>query len=227
MVDAVDVNALTGASTKAQTSKLKLTDDFDTFLTLLTTQLQNQDPLEPLDTNQFTQQLVEFASVEQLIDQSASLEDLISLQEENRQIGAAAYIGNTIEYDGSAAPLVDGEANWAYVLPSDASSVELKVLDSNGTAVFTTGGSNTAGIHTFNWDGSKDFGPDAAPGNYKLSVVAKNSEGKDLTAEIRSIGKVTGVDLSSGEPLLSVSGILVSTSTLLGVEAPKTTISDS
>ena len=138
MVDAVDVNALTGASTKAQTSKLKLTDDFDTFLTLLTTQLQNQDPLEPLDTNQFTQQLVEFASVEQLIDQSASLEDLIALQEETTQIGAAGYIGNTIEYDGSAAPFVDGKANWAYVLPSDATSVELKVLDSSGTAVFTT-----------------------------------------------------------------------------------------
>tara|TARA_R110000787_G_scaffold137458_23_gene250766 strand:+ start:29915 stop:30598 length:684 start_codon:yes stop_codon:yes gene_type:complete len=227
MVDAVDVNALTGASTKAQTSKLKLTDDFDTFLTLLTTQLQNQDPLEPLDTNQFTQQLVEFASVEQLIDQSASLEDLIALQEETTQIGAAGYIGNTIEYDGSAAPFVDGKANWAYVLPSDATSVELKVLDSSGTAVFTTDGATSAGVHTFDWDGSENFGSGAAPGNYQLSVVAKNSEGKDITAEIRSIGKVTGLDLSSGEPLLSVNGILVSTSTLLGVEAPKTTISDS
>jgi flagellar basal-body rod modification protein FlgD len=227
MVDAIDVNSLTGASTKADKAGLKLTEDFDTFLTLLTTQLQNQDPLEPLDTNQFTQQLVEFASVEQLIDQSASLEDLIALQEENTQIGAAGYIGNTIEYDGEAAPFVDGEANWSYILEGDATTVELKVLDSEGTAVYTTEGSTTAGLHTFNWDGSEDFGAGADPGNYSLSVTAKNADGKTVDSSVRAIGKVTGVDLTSGEPILSVNGILVTTSALLGVEAPKTTTSDS
>lgn len=227
MVDAIDVNSLTGAGTKADKAGLKLTEDFDTFLTLLTTQLQNQDPLEPLDTNQFTQQLVEFASVEQLIDQSASLEDLIALQEENTQIGAAGYIGNTIEYDGEAAPFVDGEANWSYILEGDATTVELKVLDSEGTAVYTTEGSTTAGLHTFNWDGSEDFGAGADPGNYSLSVTAKNADGKTVESSVRAIGKVTGVDLTSGEPILSVNGILVTTSALLGVEAPKTTTSDS
>lgn len=227
MVDAIDVNALTGASTKAEKSSLKLTEDFDTFLTLLTTQLQNQDPLEPLDTNQFTQQLVEFASVEQLIAQSTSLEDLIALQEQNSQISSASYIGNTIEYEGAAAPFVDGEANWAYSISKDAATVELKVLDSDGSAVYTTSGSTTGGLHTFSWDGSEDFGSGADTGNYTLSVTAKDSEGNKITSDIRSIGKVTGVDLTSGEPLLSVNGILVSTSALLGVEAPKTTTSNS
>ena len=141
--------------------------------------------------------------------------------------GAAGYIGNTIEYDGEAAPFVDGEANWSYILEGDATTVELKVLDSEGTAVYTTEGSTTAGLHTFNWDGSEDFGAGADPGNYSLSVTAKNADGKTVDSSVRAIGKVTGVDLTSGEPILSVNGILVTTSALLGVEAPKTTTSDS
>src|SRR5665213_1167428 len=91
-------SATSGASSSGSSSALSFTSNFNTFLTLLTTQLQNQDPLSPMDTNTFTQQLVSFSEVEQQIDTNNNLQNLIQLQTANEAISALPLIGDQINY---------------------------------------------------------------------------------------------------------------------------------
>src|SRR3974390_2835673 len=91
-----------------------LAGNFNEFLKLLTTQLQNQDPLSPMDTNQFTQQLVQFSSVEQQINMNTQLSTLISLQQTAQTAQAASFIGATVTVNGATAQLVNGRATWNY-----------------------------------------------------------------------------------------------------------------
>ncbi|MGB1540522.1 MAG: flagellar hook assembly protein FlgD, partial [Rickettsiales bacterium] len=103
MVDAVSAAAgVVDANSKANQARSKLSGDFDTFLLLLTTQLQNQDPIEPLDTNEFTAQLVQFANVEQAIDTNSNLETMISMQQGTQINNAVNYIGNFVEAKGNS-----------------------------------------------------------------------------------------------------------------------------
>ena len=114
---------VSGTSTNASTTNTSSTatagiaDNFQTFLTLLTTQLQNQNPLDPLDTNQFTQQLVQFAGVEQQLRQNDQLKTLIAIEKSSQSTQALAYVGNTVAVDGSKAQF-DGSATWNISLPA-------------------------------------------------------------------------------------------------------------
>src|ERR1700760_3589524 len=91
-----------------------LAGNFQTFLTLLTTQLQNQNPLDPLDTNQFTQQLVEFAGVEQQLKSNDQLSTLVSLQQTAQNTQALGFVGQTVSVDGSTQNLTNGSAAWTF-----------------------------------------------------------------------------------------------------------------
>ena len=107
-----------GSSTSFATSSLA--ENFDTFLTLLTVQLQNQDPLDPLDTNEFTSQLVQFTAVEQAIATNNNLESLIGLTELSHAATRISYLGKEVEAPGSTSYLTDGKAEWSYVLDDEA-----------------------------------------------------------------------------------------------------------
>src|ERR1700745_1994530 len=92
----------------------QLSGNFQTFLTLLTTQLKNQDPLSPMDSNQFTQQLVQFSQVEQQINSNKNLEDLIALTKSQSATNAVSYLGKTLTLTDGTAALQNGTANWTY-----------------------------------------------------------------------------------------------------------------
>ena len=94
--------------------------DFDTFLKILTTQLQNQNPLDPIDSSQFTDQLVQFSSVEQSIKTNKNLEQLIALSGANAFTGVVSYIGKEVTAEGAATNLKDGAASWSFSLTKDA-----------------------------------------------------------------------------------------------------------
>src|SRR5258706_3924220 len=111
----------------AQRAQKQLSTNFNTFLTLLTTQLKNQDPLSPMDSNQFTQQLVQFSQVEQQIDSNKNLESLISLTKTQTTTNAVSYLGKTLTITDGTAALQNGAAKWAYSLPSDAASTKLMI----------------------------------------------------------------------------------------------------
>jgi flagellar basal-body rod modification protein FlgD len=218
VTSAVSAAQAQSASTSAAANSQKtLSTNFDTFLTLLTTQLQNQDPLSPMDSNQFTQQLVQFSQVEQQINSNKNLESLIALTKTQATTNAVSYLGRTLTVTDGTAALQGGKADWAYSLPSDATSTKLMVTDAKGHAVFTATGETNAGIHAFSWDGKDSAGNDAPAGTYKLTVSAKGADGTALTSSIASQGVISEVDLTGTEPTLMIGplGIPLSKATLI------------
>ncbi len=218
---------ITSAATAASTSSTSATStsttnglnqDFNTFLTLLTTQLQNQDPLSPLDTNQFTQQLVSFSGVEQQINTNKNLTQLISLQSASQTIDSLPLVGQSIEYNEPTAPLANGQATYIYTLPTDASAATLTIKDANGKAVYSEKADTDAGTHVFSWDGKNSAGvqlPDG--GNYTLSVVAAAANSTAITANVASIGTVAGVGVVNGTASFTINGMTVPMSDLVTI----------
>jgi flagellar basal-body rod modification protein FlgD len=202
MVDAV---ASTNAAASA-TGRARLAENFDTFLTLLTTQLKNQDPLSPMDSTQFTQQLVQMTGVEQQLLTNDLLEKLVS----NTGSGiatAVSLIGKEVRADSDLAALSGGKAEWVYKLDRAASDVKVEVLDSKGRVVQTIAPSdNKAGEHTFTWDGKTAVGSTAAEGVYSLRVTAKDSEGSTVPTGIVAQGVVTGVQQVDGQTVVTING---------------------
>mgnify|MGYP000415501120 CR=1 FL=1 len=136
MTDEVSAfSALNGTSgqTAAKSAGVSLAGDFDQFLTLLTTQLANQDPLSPMDTTEFTNQLVLFAGVEQQIASNENLEELISLSGGNQAVQAVSYIGKKAEANGNIFQLTENGAEIGYELASEAQPATILTFDEHDT----------------------------------------------------------------------------------------------
>jgi len=176
-----------------------LADNFDTFLRLLTQQLQNQDPLNPMDSQEFVTQLVQFSSVEQQIAQTRSLDALLAMQSASAAMSAAGYVGREVTLSTNTAELADGQARWSYSLDRNAQSSDLVVSDGNGRVVATLPGATGSGSHELVWNGKDMAGNTMPPGQYKLEVVARDAQGERITSPVRVSGRVTGVDMSGPE----------------------------
>jgi flagellar basal-body rod modification protein FlgD len=194
----------TAATTATPDSMKQLSSNFSTFLTLLTTQLKNQDPTSPMDSNQFTQQLVMYSQVEQQIDTNTNLKTLITQGTSNASAMAAAYLGKKVSVTNGNASLSGGTAAWTYSLDTAASANQLSITDSNGRTVFTANGETTAGNHSFSWDGKDMRGNQLADGTYKLTIAPVDSGGNKVTGSVASAGTVGQIDMTSGTPKLVV-----------------------
>src|SRR3954447_14394044 len=160
-----------GASLNSSTGST-LAGNFQSFLTLLTTQLQNQNPLDPLDTNQFTQQLVQFAGVEQQLRTNDQLASMLSLQQTAQSTQALTFVGKTAIVDGSTALLANGAATWNLGVPTD-SNVSVSITNSTGQTVYSNSYSVQAGQNqVFGWDGKGNDGTQWSAGQYKLTATA-------------------------------------------------------
>ena len=208
-------------NTAATAAGSKLAGDFDQFLKLLTTQLQYQDPTSPMDTTEFTNQLVQFASVEQQIAQSKSLESLISIQESWQTANAINYIGKEVDIAGKNITLVEGQGVLGYTLPSNTESTTITIKDSSGKAIRTVSGDKTTGTHAYIWDGRTDAGVKMADGTYTFEVVAKDAGGKAVTVSTQVTGTVTGVTNHEGIIVLEVGVLKVPLSDVSAVRTPK------
>lgn len=162
-------SAAASASSKATQ---QLAGNFDTFLTLLTTQLQNQDPMSPMDSNQFTQQLVQFSGVEQQINTNKNLESLVSLTQNRASADAVGYLGKSVTMSGGKGVLIDGAAKWTYGLDSKAKDNTITITNADGRVVYTTQGETSAGVHNFEWDGKDNMGNQMPNGEYHLNLNA-------------------------------------------------------
>lgn len=184
----------------------QLAGNFDTFLQLLTTQLQNQDPLDPLDTNQFTQQLVEFASVEQQVDMNTNMQTLISLQQTSEATSAMQFLGASVTLSGSSATLAAGSpATWSLNSPSPATA-SVTITSATGQVAFTGTTSLNAGSQSYSWNGQGNNGVTWPAGQYTLAVNATGASGQAVTVTTQTQGTVTGVNLSQNPPALTVNG---------------------
>jgi flagellar basal-body rod modification protein FlgD len=212
----MDVSSVSAAS-GASRSQSQLAANFDTFLLLLTAQLKNQDPLEPMDSNEFTQQLVQFSQVEQQIHSNKSLESLIALTQARSASDAVSYLGKTLTLTDGTAALMGGEANWAYALNNDAASATMTILNAHGDVVYTAPAETSEGLHSFAWDGVGSNGATLPPGPYQLRVMAKASDGSSIATRIASQGVISEVDLTGSEPILMIGplGVPISKATLL------------
>jgi flagellar basal-body rod modification protein FlgD len=185
-----------GSGSLNSTTGLTLAGNFQTFLTLLTTQLQNQNPLDPLDTNQFTQQLVQFAGVEQQLKTNDQLTSLITLQQTAQSTQAL----------GSTAALTNASATWNLGVPT-SSNVTISIANSTGQTVFTGSYPVDAGSnHVFSWDGKGNDGAQWPDGKYKLTATAADTAGNAVAVSTQIQGVVNSVDLTQSPPLLSING---------------------
>jgi flagellar basal-body rod modification protein FlgD len=184
------------------TDRTQLASNYNTFLVLLTSQLQNQDPLQPMDSAQFTQQLVQYSQVEQQIRTNEQLSTLVSNYQAASAGTALSYLGRDALIESDATSLANGQASWAYSLPTSANDVTLTVKDAQGRVIFQGAGERSAGSHLFNWDGKDINGNQAADGVYHLTVAANDSEGASITPIMTVRETIMGVDFSGTTPLV-------------------------
>ena len=201
MVDAV--STLSNIPSQNATSSATLAENFETFLTLLTAQLQNQDPLEPVDSTEFTNQLVQFAGVEQQIQTNQNIADLISITASSTAAGLSNYLGKSIEIDSLSADLGAEGITWQYEMPDGIENANIAIQSSAGRIVWSDDISETAGTSVYDWSGEALTGDDLTSGNYSLIIQATDSEGNTQNVPVRVLSRVTGVDLSNGSTSLS------------------------
>jgi flagellar basal-body rod modification protein FlgD len=194
------------AAASSALASSQIAGNFQSFLTLLTTQLQNQNPLSPLDTNQFTQQLVEFAGVQQQLNTNDSLATLVSLQQTAQSTQALGFVGKTAVVNGSTAALTDSSATWQLSVPT-TSTVNITIANSSGSTVFTGSYNVTAGNNQpFTWNGEGSDGTTEPAGNYTLTATAKDSSNNTVAITTQVEGVVSSVDLTKSPPLLTIGG---------------------
>jgi flagellar basal-body rod modification protein FlgD len=196
-------SAASGSSSAALTS---LSGDFNSFLKLLMTQLQNQDPTSPLDTNQFTSQLVQFASVEQQINTNTSLTHLIELTQGNSTLQSAAIVGKQATYSSSSLQLQDGTASVGFTL-SSAQNVRIVVTGGSGQTLVDTNAAAPAGANVWTWNGLNQSGVSMPDGTYKVAVTPTTAGATAIATQMT--GKVGAVSAGSTDPTLLIGGVQV------------------
>jgi flagellar basal-body rod modification protein FlgD len=202
------LSATSGSSASSTTSSSTSGLGMDAFLQLLVTQLQYQDPLDPMDDKEFVAELAQFSSLEQLTEINSGIEGLSTLSQEQQMIGAVNFIGKTIEANGTAVNVEDGAAtSVTFTLPEDAATCLVNVLDSSGNIVRTVDlGATTAGQVEFEWDGKDYDGNVVDDGQYQVAVTATNADGEVMTVTSTMTGTVEGIQQVSGSYYLDIGG---------------------
>jgi flagellar basal-body rod modification protein FlgD len=193
MIDTVTSSPPTATSE----SRATLSQNFDTFLTLLTAQLANQDPLDPVDSAQFTEQLVQYSQVEQQISTNDQLAELLSSIAISNASSGVAFIGRTAQIDSDVASLSDGAAQWTFDVTGAEGDVQLSVIDERGRVVRSQTVGAAAGAQTFEWDGRSTSGATLPDGPYRLAVKAVDADGEAVEPSIHVHAKITGLAPSS------------------------------
>lgn len=228
MTDYNAVNTANGAATvttdttsKATKSLKGLADNYETFLKLLTTQLKNQDPMNPMESDKFTSQLAQFTGVEQQIATNKNMEKLLAMLSTSSLSDSVNYIDKTITASVDTNYLSNGAAKFTYQLPSSASSVNLTIKDSSGITVYQGPGSTDTGLNQYTWDGKNGYGQSLPDGSYTIVVEAKDGAGKDMANVTTGIvGTVTGIEQTSDGTSLVIGSVTVPITKVTSVNKP-------
>ena len=193
------INPATSAlsSGEAQKDNSTLSANFDQFLRLLTTQMQYQDPLNPMDSTEFTNQLVQYSQVEQQIKSNDHLEKVANYTKSYDTVTALGYVGLQIKHEGDTFKYGGGENGgiaMSYDLERDANICTISVLDSEGNSVYSTDGELGEGKHVFAWDGKDNNGDSVPAGIYKIQVGALDVAQKNVDIETIVPGYVEGIE---------------------------------
>jgi len=217
---------LTGQAANAQRTanqSVTLAEDFSQFLQLLTTQLQNQDPLSPMDSNEFTNQLVQFSQVEQQINANTKLDDLVALQLNNAITSSLGYVGLDVSYVSAEIAYKEGEeATVKYNLENAATVSKINIFNEEGNLVFSGDGEKGAGVHEFTWNGKDFIGNDLQSGTYTISIDALDIDENPIEATTVVTGRVKGVEQQDGTVFALVGERAVPITQILNAVNPAT-----
>jgi flagellar basal-body rod modification protein FlgD len=206
-VKSADAPLPSGSSAPSAPQTPGIADNFLDFLSILTTQLKNQNPLDPLDSNQFTQQLVQFAQVEQQVKSNDSLTSLVNIEKTAQSSQALGFIGSTVVVGGDTAQFTQDEgATWRFNLDKPVTGASITITNSSGETVFSQNADFPTGPSSFLWDGKGNDGTQFGPGQYKMTITAKDEKGNDVAISTQIQGRVDSVDLTATPPLLSIAG---------------------
>ena len=167
-------NAATATATAASGGKTQIAGNYSDFLKLLMTQLKNQDPTAPLDTNQFTQQLVQFSSVEQQLNTNTSLTKLIALQEGGQVLQSSALVGKTVQVTSDQVALQGGQGAIKFDAPATGTA-DVAVYGPSGTKLRDAQVTTAQGSNAWRWDGRDNTGRTLPDGAYTIAVTSSGS----------------------------------------------------
>lgn len=219
----MDIAALaSGAnSTESNVATKSLSENFDQFLTMLTVQLQNQDPLSPMDSSEFTNQLVSFSQLEQEIKANGNLEQVIALQQSAEATAALSYLGTEIEAESSAVYLDNASTKFSYDMPVGADTASITVFDADGNIIKILPAETGPGHHGGAWDGLNEQGVLQADGVYSILVSAVDQDDTPLTPiSVFLKGIATGVTQEAGQTFVQVGPINIPLTSIFAAATP-------
>jgi len=217
MVTAVG-NSPPATNTPMAGSMTGLASTYETFLGLLTAQIRNQDPLSPMDSTEWTNQLVQYTSVEQQLKQNEHLATLVA-QGANNLNAVVGFIGKHVTADIDAQTFKDQPLEWKYALGTAADKVELQITNKDGTVIWSGEGTGKdMGENTLVWDGKDTSGKTVRAGDYTLQVTAKTAGGADIRSAVYMRGRVDAAEFIDGQSVLRIGMSLIPLSYITGVE---------
>ncbi|MGA8180941.1 MAG: flagellar hook assembly protein FlgD [Desulfobacterales bacterium] len=220
-IPAVNTSYNTSSTAADQTSSNSNTDKLgmDQFLNLFIAQLKNQDPLNPMDTSEFTAQLAQYSSVEQLYGMNSKLTDIENtLSSQGDQRDSLGYIGKTVKADDDTMTLDNGTVQTGSYSLDGSGNVTIDVYDSDGQRVRTLyPGIEDKGEHAVNWDGRDDAGNMVGDGAYTFEITARDANGLSVASNTYISGEVTGITYKNGQPYLMIGDKVLDSSKIIEV----------
>ena len=205
-------------STSSSSASSNSTISSSDFLSLLLSEMQNQDPLNATSTTDFMNQLTSYANFTEQSSINSSLTSLASSFSSLVTLNSVNYIGHTVEAKTDTATLSDGSATFGYSLSAAASNVTITIKDSSGNTVWSGTGTGNSGDNSFTWDGKDSSGKQLSDGSqYTMSVTATDAAGNSVFNYSTITGTVTGIDTSTSTPSLTVNGVSVSAANIIAV----------
>lgn len=235
---ATDLSALNGkkvttaasASENTNQSAADKAEELRTqFLSILLTQMQHQNPLDPMDTKEFTGQLAQFSSLEQQINTNVKLDSLLSSIQQTAVSSSFGYIGQYVDLDTNSGTLQDGAASWTYALPEDAAEVNVTIKDGSGLVVYSGALQNSSGSGDINSGtygftlSQADLQSDLADGTVlNFSITAKDNDGNKIDADVHTTVRVDSIQSDSSATYLQAGGLLFEISDIKKIVTPTT-----
>lgn len=224
IVNPVSLDSLTGFVEQAPVKQdTKDSEQFEQFLNLLLTQLENQSPLDPLETEEFTAQLTSYSMLEQDVAANENLEELIGILKGSSDFNTVSYLGSEVSYDGEFAPIQNAQAKWDYTFGDAVSEYTIEVTNISGETVYSAAinESTAPGTYSFNMDALESAINVTEGEVLTLSVVGVGDGGEAKRADIKGRAIVDSVDSSSGSPVLGAGGLSLSINNINGVKIPE------
>jgi flagellar basal-body rod modification protein FlgD len=205
MTTVTSATSTTATASTDTTQQPTINADFNMFVKLLTAQMQNQDPLSPMDTSQYTSQLVQYSQVEQSMAQTSTLKSILSAMSTQDLTQASGLMGHQVTVDSASAGLGDTPVQWNWSASRDISGLTATIADANGNTIDQLA-FNPQASGSFSWDGTLSTGGQAPKGNYSISFKAVDANGSDVPVTVSTTATVTQIAMQNGAVMLGSNG---------------------